>query len=281
LGNDELGELARGVNLMADQLQANIETLESRVDQRTQEVRRLLRERTEFFAGLSHELRTPLAIILNQSLMLRDPTFRKTRTALEGLGLTIGDSAEQLLSLVNEILELARSELGGIELELEDVHLGDVLRQFGGTVEGLASSAGLELRIDPPKRLPHVRADKERLRQILLNLVDNAVKYTPAGGTIELDASAHNGGVTLAVRDSGVGIPSDVGEKIFDPFFRVPGTKAQRGQASSGLGLALTKRLVEAHGGEIWFTSEPDVGTTFNVTLPAAARKPKRKAARA
>jgi signal transduction histidine kinase len=280
MGNDELGELARGVNLMADQLQANIETLESRVDQRTQEVRRLLRERTEFFAGLSHELRTPLAIILNQSLMLRDPTFRKTRSALEGLGLTIGDSAEQLLSLVNEILELARSELGGIELELEDVHLGDVLRHFGGTVEGLASSAGLELKIDPPKRLPPVRADRERLRQILLNLVDNAVKYTPAGGTIELDASTHNGGVTVAVRDSGVGIPTDVGERIFEPFFRVPGTKAQRGQASSGLGLALTKRLVEAHGGEIWFTSEPDVGTTFNVTLPTT-RKPRKKTARA
>ncbi|MGH2760494.1 MAG: sensor histidine kinase [Actinomycetota bacterium] len=282
LGNDELGELARGVNLMADQLQANIETLESRVDQRTQEVRRLLRERTEFFAGLSHELRTPLAIILNQSLMLRDPTFRKTRTALEGLGLTIGDSAEQLLSLVNEILELARSELGGIELEIEDVNLGEALRHFGGTVEGLASSAGLELRIDPPQRLPTVRADPERLRQILLNLVDNAVKYTPAGGTIEVGAKASNGrGVTVAISDSGVGIPADVGERIFDPFFRVPGTKSQRGQASSGLGLALTKRLVEAHGGEIWFTSEPDVGTTFNVTFPASRKAPRKKASRA
>ncbi len=281
LGNDELGELARGVNLMADQLQANIETLESRVDQRTQEVRRLLRERTEFFAGLSHELRTPLAIILNQSLMLRDPTFRKTRTALEALGLTIGDSAEQLLSLVNEILELARSELGGIELELEDVQLGELLRQFGGTVEGLASSAGLELQIEPPRRLPPVRADRERLRQILLNLVDNAVKYTPEGGTIRLDATARNGSVNVAIRDSGVGIPPDVGERIFDPFFRVPGTKAQRGQASSGLGLALTKRLVEAHGGEIWFTSEPQKGTTFNVTLPAARKTTKKKAARA
>jgi len=280
IGNDELGELARGVNLMADQLQANIETLESRVDQRTQEVRRLLRERTEFFAGLSHELRTPLAIILNQSQMLRDPTFRKTRTALEDLGYTIGDSAEQLLSLVNEILELARAELGGIELQMEEVNLGEVLRQFRGTVKGLASAADLDLKVEPSKRLPAVRADRERLRQILLNLVDNAVKYTPAGGNIELGANARNGHVTVSVRDTGVGIPQDVGERIFEPFFRVPGTKAQRGQASSGLGLALTKRLVEAHGGEIWFTSEPERGTTFNVTLPAA-RKQRRKSARA
>jgi signal transduction histidine kinase len=280
MGNDELGEVARGVNLMADQLQANIETLESRVEQRTQEVQRLLRERTEFFAGLSHELRTPLAVILNQSQMLRDPTFRKTRSALEDLGYTIGDSAEQLLMVVNEILELARAELGGVELDIEELNVGEMLRQVRGTVAGLASSADLRLKVESAGRMPAVRADRERLRQILLNLVDNAVKYTPPGGTIELGASRRNGEVTVSVRDSGVGIPADVGARIFEPFFRVPGTKAQRGQASTGLGLALTKRLVEAHGGEIWFTSDPDAGTTFNVTLPAA-KKRQRKTARA
>jgi signal transduction histidine kinase len=281
MGNDELGEVAHGVNLMADQLQANIETLESRVEQRTQEVQRLLRERTEFFAGLSHELRTPLAVILNQSQMLRDPTFRKTRSALEDLGYTIGDSAEQLLTVVNEILELARAELGGVELNVEELNLAEMLRHVRGTVAGLASSADLNLKVEAPVRLPPVRADRERLRQILLNLVDNAVKYTPPGGTIEVGAGRRNGEVTVSVRDSGVGIPADVGARIFEPFFRVPGTKAQRGQASTGLGLALTKRLVEAHGGEIWFTSEPDVGTTFNVSLPAAKQSRKRKSARA
>ena len=281
LGNDELGELARGVNQMADQLQANIETLESRVEQRTQEVQRLLRERTEFFAGLSHELRTPLAVILNQSQMLRDPTFRKTRVALEDLGYTIGDSAEQLLTVVNEILELARAELGGVELDVEELNIDEMLRHVRGTVAGLAGAAGLNVKVDSAKRLPPVKADRERLRQILLNLVDNAVKYTPSGGTIELSASRRNGDVTVSVSDSGVGIPAEVGARIFEPFFRVPGTKAQQGQASTGLGLALTKRLVEAHGGEIWFTSKPDSGTTFNVALPAAKRKQTRKAVRA
>ncbi len=281
LGNDELGELARGVNQMADQLQANIETLESRVEQRTQEVQRLLRERTEFFAGLSHELRTPLAVILNQSQMLRDPTFRKTRTALEDLGYTIGDSAEQLLTVVNEILELARAELGGVELDVEELNVDEMLRHVRGTVAGLASAAGLNVKVESAKRLPPVKADRERLRQILLNLVDNAVKYTPSGGTIELSAGRRNGEVTVSVSDSGVGIPAEVGARIFEPFFRVPGTRAQQGQASTGLGLALTKRLVEAHGGEIWFTSEPESGTTFNVALPAAKAKRTRKAARA
>ena len=271
LGRDELGEVAQGVNQMADQLQANIETLESRVEQRTQEVRRLLRERTEFFAGLSHELRTPLAIILSQSQMLRDPTFRKTRDALEELGCTIGDSAEQLLGLVNEILELARAELGGIELNLEELKVDDMLRHLRGTVGGLASAADLKLTVAPaPQRLPRVRADRERLRQILLNLVDNAVKYTPPGGTVEVAAHSRNGDVSISVRDSGVGIPDEIGESIFEPFFRVPGTKPQRGQASSGLGLALTKRLVEAHGGALWYESEAGRGTTFTLTLPKA-----------
>ena len=272
LGNDELGELALGVNQMADQLQANIETLESRVEERTQEIRRLLRERTEFFAGLSHELRTPLAIILGQSQMLRDPTFRKTRDALEELGLTIGDSAEQLLGVVNEILELARAELGGVELHIEELRLDDVIRRLGTTVKGLTSAAGLKFKAEPAKELPPVQADPERLRQILLNLIDNAVKYTPSGGSVSLGATRRNGSVTVSVKDTGVGIPNDVGERIFEPFFRVPGTQVQRGQASSGLGLALTKRLVEAHGGDIWFESAPDRGTTFNVTLPVAKR---------
>ncbi len=276
MGNDELGELARGVNQMADQLQASIETLESRVEQRTQEVQRLLRERTEFFAGLSHELRTPLAVILSQAQLLRDPTFKKTRAGLEDLGHTIGDSAEHLLSHVNEILELARAELGGVELQLEELDLGEMLRSMRGTVEGLAGASELEMKMPPARKLPPVRADRERLRQILLNLVDNAVKYTPAGGSVELGASARNGDVLVSIRDTGVGIPSEVGERIFEPFYRVPGTTAQRGQASSGLGLALTKRLVEAHGGDIWFESKTDHGTTFTVTLPAIKRSRKK-----
>jgi signal transduction histidine kinase len=119
------------------------------------------------------------------------------------------------------------------------------------------------------------------LRQILLNLIDNAVKYTPSGGSVSLGATRRNGSVTVSVTDTGVGIPNDVGERIFDPFFRVPGTKVQRGQASSGLGLALAKRLVEAHGGDIWFESAPDRGTTFNVTLPVAKRARRGTKARA
>ena len=117
---------------------------------------------------------------------------------------------------------------------------------------------------------------------MILNLVDNAVKYTPPGGRIALSASAHNGSVEVLVSDTGVGIPEEAGNKIFEPFYRVKDTHPTRGQASTGLGLALTKRLVEAHGGAITFTSDPGKGSTFRFTLsttPGAKARRKRATA--
>jgi signal transduction histidine kinase len=271
LGRDELGELARGVNQMAEQLQASYETLELRVEQRTEEVRRLMRERSELFASMSHELRTPLAIIQGRADMLKDPTFAKTHEWTAETGLTIGESTEQLMRLVNDILELARAEAGRIELALEPVDLGVVLREMRRTLEGLARGAGLGFTFDVPKTLPVVHADPYRLREIVVNLVDNGVKYTPAGGRITVAAIAAGDAVEVTVIDTGVGIPPETGQLIFEPFYRVKDVKTQRGQASSGLGLALARRLVEAHGGSIRFDSEIGKGSAFTFSIPVAA----------
>jgi signal transduction histidine kinase len=276
LSADELGQVARGVNQMADQLQANIETLESRVDQRTEEIRRLLTERTEFFASLSHELRTPLAVIISQAQLLDDPSFRRRPAATAGVRETITSSARQLLTLVNEILDLARAEVGTIELQLEDINLSQAIRDLRATIEGLTRAGDLKLHVDVGRDLPTVKADARRLREVVLNLVDNAVKYTPSGGELRISAAARNGTVRISVSDTGVGIPRDVGDRVFEPFFRVPDTRPQRGQASSGLGLALSKRLVEAHGGEVWFESDGK-GTTFHFTLPTAKKKGRKR----
>lgn len=270
LGSDELGELARGVNQMAEQLQASHETLESRVEQRTEEINRLLRERTEFFTGMSHELRTPLAVVLAQAKMLGKPPFPKGKGAATDTSRILQASGEQLLATVNAILDLARAETGGLRVDLVEERLPDAVEDVRGTIEALADANGLRTRFDLPRGLPPVLADRDRLRQIILNLVDNATKYTPAGGTVGLSARAVNGGVEVSVSDTGVGIPPAAAERIFEPFYRVPGTEAARGQPSSGLGLALTKRLVEAHEGEIWFTSKPKKGTTFTFKLAGA-----------
>ncbi len=279
IADDELGELARGVNQMAEQLQASYETLELRVAQRTEEVRRLLAERTEFFAAMSHDFRTPLAVILSQADMITDPGYRMSSKETAEAGMTIKESGAQVLALVNDVLELARAEAGRLEVALEEVRLTDVVGDLRGTMEGLARGGDLSLAIDVPRDLPLVHADRRRLREVILNLVDNAVKYTPPGGRVALSAAAHNGDVEVLVADSGVGIPSEAGNKIFEPFYRVKGTLPARGQASTGLGLALTKRLVEAHGGAITFESVAGQGTTFRFTLSTAGAhaKPRRK----
>jgi len=267
---DELGELARGVNQMAEQLQASYETLELRVAQRTEEVRRLLAERTEFFASMSHDFRTPLAVIMNEADLLTDPSYAKRSSDVREAARTIKESGAQVLALVNDVLELARAEAGRLEVSLDDVALADVIGDLRSTIEGLARSGDLALSVDVRTDLPLVRADRRRLREVILNLVDNAVKYTPAGGSIALSAVAGDGVVEVAVSDSGVGIPTEAGDKIFEPFYRAKGTKPTREQPSTGLGLALSKRLVEAHGGDLTFTSTPGVGSTFRFTLPAA-----------
>jgi signal transduction histidine kinase len=270
MNDDELGELARGLNQMAEQLQASHETMESRVAQRTEEVHRLLSERTEFFASMSHEFRTPLAVILSEADMLGDTEKSiTTRTARE-TARTIRTSGDQLLSVINEILELAQADAGHIEVDLESVRLGDVVKELRPTILGLSKRSGLSATIEVPRDLPAVIADRTRLREILLNLIDNAVKYTPANGKIVISARETGDVVEVSITDTGVGIPPDVGSRIFDPFFRVKGTKPLRGQASTGLGLALARSFVEAQGGTISFTSEPGRGTTFTFTLQSA-----------
>ncbi len=275
-GSDELGELATGFNDMAEQLQASHETLESRVRQRTAEVQRLLKERTQFFASVSHEFRTPLAVILGQVNLMRNTDYRKRNNgkSLE----TIQESSQQLLSLIDDLLAAARAEAVRLDVELETVRLTDVVDGIQHTLEGLARTGQHDLEIDVPKDLPEVSADPARLREILLNLVDNSVKYTPPGGVVELSAESRNGNVEVSVRDDGPGIPKRLGKKLFEPFVQVPGTKTQGGQSSSGLGLALTKRLVEAHGGKIWFESEKGGGTRFTFTLRNAPPRGRKRA---
>lgn len=268
---DELGELARVLNQMADELQASHENLERRVEERTSEIGRLLQGRTDFFAGISHELRTPIAVILNQARrLLASIKSKQIRRSSESVEMIL-QSADQLLARVNAILEVARAESGAVEVVLSDVAIPELLRSIKPTIRGLASAGRHGVDISVEEELPMVRADPARLKDVVMNLVDNAVKYTPAGGKIALSAVANNGTVDLSVSDTGPGIPDEIGDKIFEPFYRVPGIQTQRGEASTGLGLALTKRLVEAQGGEISFRSMPGNGSVFKVSLVPSA----------
>jgi signal transduction histidine kinase len=266
---DEVGDLADGVNRMAEQLDASYQTLELRVEERTEEVRRLLAQRTEFFAGLSHELRTPLAIIMAQAELLGAAKAGGRSRSGPGRAATIvRQSAEQLLGTVNDILDVARAETGSLELHLEAVDVAEVVENVRQAIAGLSQAAQVALHVALPTRLPTVHADRKALRQIVLNLVDNAVKYTPADGRVTVTATADADSVRLSVADTGVGMENPT-EDIFEPFHRATGVRTQHGEASSGLGLALSRALARAQGGDITFTSSPGVGSTFVISLPA------------
>ncbi len=178
--------------------------------------------------------------------------------------------------MINEILELAKAEVGGLEVNLEKVRLDEVIADARRTIDELAKGAGISLSMRVPQTLPDVEADPNRLREIILNLVDNAVKYTPKGGRVSVSAVARNSHVVVSVADTGVGIPPEAKDRIFEPFYRVKGIRTQRQQPASGLGLALTKKLVEAHGGKISFVSKPGAGSTFTFTLPAVRKRARR-----
>jgi signal transduction histidine kinase len=157
-----------------------------------------------------------------------------------------------------------------VNIELAEVRPAAVVADLRSSIDDLAARAGVKLQVKVRRDLTAVIADRQRLREIILNLVDNAVKYTPPGGRVVLAATNGDGRVEVSVTDTGVGIPDGVGDRIFEPFYRVKGNRTQRSEASSGLGLALTRRLVEAQGGTISFEPRPGGGTIFRFTVPAA-----------
>jgi signal transduction histidine kinase len=226
-----------------------------------------------FISNMSHELRTPLNGILGYAQLLRRNGVALTREQLDGLAV-IEQSGEHLLNLVNDLLDIARIEAGRLELHPATVDLPALLRGVADLLRVRAKHAELAFEYACDGALPsHVVADARALRQVLLNLLGNAVKFTPRGGRVGLTVrgAAGAGGhccVELVVADTGVGIPADHIERIYEPFYRVAGDDGA--VEGTGLGLAITRRLVEAMGGTVGVTSEVGRGTRFTVALDVA-----------
>lgn len=276
LGRDELGELGVGFNVMAEQLQASYADMERRVDQRTEELQRMYQDvvrgneaRSDLFASISHEFRTPIFAILAHAELMTDPHLRPGGKAwVSEFGDTISEAANSLLHRVDDILELAKLESTEFELHVAPFDLAALVSRIEPQVAALARQSDLTFSASVPSGLPALHADERRVEQILLNLLSNAIKYNRAGGSVTLEAAPDRGGVVLRVSDTGVGIERKNAKRVFEPFYRVAGAPTRH--SSSGLGLALAKRLAEAQGGSISFTSKPGVGTTFSVVLPTS-----------
>lgn len=241
---------------------------EELIVERTAEVERLLRERTDFFTGLSHEFRTPLASILAYAEMLMDDDDPKPVEWYRRAGQVVHGCASQLLAIVNDILEIAREREGRRESVAEEIDPAELLRDLWPPVEALAERNEVTATLVVPDTLPSVVADPPRLREAVMDLVSNALKYTPGGGRIEVLATRDGGEVAIRVSDTGPGIPGELAERVFEPFYRLKEVRPQRGQPSSGLGLALVRQIVSAHGGTVRVLPDAGEGAIFEVRLP-------------
>lgn len=238
------------------------------------ELRRLQRIRTEFIDNLSHELRTPLTTVS----LLAETLSREAATA----GASVPDKMRDriakievetghLVQMVNELLDLSRIESGGTIQLADGLDLGRLAADAAERLRLFAERQGVDLQIDMSADLPSVRGDAMRLGQVVVNLVHNAVKFSPDGGVVAVRTETWGDDVVVSVQDHGVGVPRVAQDRIFERFYKADRTR-QRPEpgGGTGLGLAIARHVVEQHGGRIWLESEEGVGSTFRFALPIA-----------
>lgn len=227
--------------------------------------------KNDFLANISHELRTPLNAIIGFSEVLSMKMFGPLTEKQEEYVTDIHVSGLHLLGMINEILELSKIEAKAIKLAISKFNLQTSFNEVVNIVRPLADKKKIELQKDA-KEFVEIEADYQKIQQILYNLLSNAIKFTPDNGKIEIGYKTDNGSVLLRVKDTGIGIDKKYEGKIFGKFVQLNNVYSKK-ESSTGLGLTITKELVELHGGKIWFESVVDKGTTFFVRLPLVQPK--------
>jgi signal transduction histidine kinase len=244
-GQDEVGQVAHTFNQMADSLQS-YET-----------------ERRQMTAAIAHELRTPLSVIQSNLEAMLDGVLPTDADEL----VSLHQEARLLNRLIEDLRTLSLTDAEHLRLQMEPVNVGELATQVGERLQLHAGEKGIRLETAVSSPIPLIQADPERLTQILTNLIANALRYTPEGTRVQVSVRAVAGGVETAVSDNGPGIPPEDLPKLFDRFWRAEQSRS-RATGGSGLGLAVAKQLVQAHGGRIWVKSELNRGTRFTFFLP-------------
>jgi signal transduction histidine kinase len=242
--SDALGELSALVNAMLDRIDAVVAGMRGALD------------------NVAHDLRTPMARLratAESALTSTDP-----ETLRDALADCLEES-DRVVAMLNTLMDISEAETGTMALHLEPTNLGDLIRQSVDLYEDLAEQRGVQIETASEGEL-EILVDRNRMRQVVANLLDNAVKYTPAGGRIRIEARRAGSDAVLSVTDTGVGIPADEVPRIWDRLYRGDKSRSERGL---GLGLSLVKAIVEAHGGKVAVTSEAGAGSRFELWLPA------------
>ncbi|MEW1952874.1 response regulator [Terrabacter sp. NPDC080008] len=247
--------------------------LYQQLEQQSVELAEASRHKSEFLASMSHELRTPLNAVIGFSEVLLERMFGELNDRQEEYLQDILAAGRHLLALLGDILDLSKIEAGRMELDLTTFPIEDLLVQALSLVRERAALHGIHLRVEAERGLGTVTADALRLKQVLVNLLSNAVKFTPDGGSVEVRAWRDPEEVAITVTDTGIGIAPADQERIFDSFQQ--GERSASSSEGTGLGLTLSRRIVELHGGRLWLSSAPGEGSTFGIAIPqASAERP-------
>jgi signal transduction histidine kinase len=259
---------------MADNLKKTQIELEDLVKARTAELeqanlrlRQSDRVKSEFLANMSHELRTPLNSIIGFTELLKDQAFGPLNEKQLLYLNNIASSGKHLLALINDILDLAKVDAGKVELHRESLSIVQLLDEVLSNIRSLAEKKQIQLTREIAPELSMINVDHNRFKQIMINLLSNALKFTPVNGQVTITAKPEKEYILISVADTGIGISQDNIDRIFNEFEQVDGSRTRKFEGT-GLGLALTRRLVELHGGEIWVESELEKGTKFTFSIP-------------
>jgi signal transduction histidine kinase len=264
---DEIEILANEFNMMAGKLQESYAGLEQKVAEKTSQLTLANRHKSEFLANMSHELRTPLNAIIGFSDVLREQYFGPLNQKQLEYVRDINASGQHLLSLINDILDLSKIEAGRMDLDLSTFSLPGTIEQALVLVRERAANKGLRLKSTIGDDVGLITADERKVKQILINLLSNAVKFSDAGGWVEVNVSRSSNGSVISVKDNGIGIAAEDQTAVFEEFKQLK-TSGSAKQEGTGLGLPMSRKLTELHGGRIWVESEVGHGATFTFTLP-------------
>lgn len=274
---DEVGQLGKAFNELSNKCQCTYSTLEQKIAEKTAhlqkinvELERANKMKSEFLANMSHELRTPLNAIIGFAEVLRDKICGDLNEEQMEFVKDVHSSGQHLLQMINDILDLSKIEAGKMTLQYEVFSVPEAIEDVYNILKGLANKKNLQLKTSIQSNVGAIEADRVKFKQILYNLLSNAIKFTPQNGGITIDASIVNDQLQISVSDTGIGMKPEDQNKVFREFWQADSSFARKYEGT-GLGLALSKKIIELHNGNIWFTSEYGRGSTFYFSLPLKA----------